>query len=128
MQTMSLMQNLIHKLKAIEKIQQYDIWLADLNPARGPIPGKIRPVVIIQSNLFNNYIDTTIVCPITSNIVEDINYLRVALIKEQVDKKSDILLDQLRTIENRKLIKKLSRLNFNQIKKMQRNLQIVLDL
>ncbi len=128
MQTMSLMQNLIHKLKAIEKIQQYDIWLADLNPARGPIPGKIRPVVIIQSNLFNNYIDTTIVCPITSNIVEDINYLRVALIKEQVDKKSDILLDQLRTIENRKLIKKLSRLNFNQIKKMKRNLQIVLDL
>lgn len=125
---MSLMQNLIHKLKAIEKIQQYDIWLADLNPARGPIPGKIRPVVIIQSNLFNNYIDTTIVCPITSNIVEDINYLRVALIKEQVDKKSDILLDQLRTIENRKLIKKLSRLNFNQIKKMKRNLQIVLDL
>jgi mRNA interferase MazF len=122
------MQNLIHKLKAIEKIQQYDIWLADLNPARGPIPGKIRPVVIIQSNLFNNYIDTTIVCPITSNIVEDINYLRVALIKEQVDKKSDILLDQLRTIENRKLIKKLSRLNFNQIKKMKRNLQIVLDL
>ena len=125
---MSLMQNLIHKLKVIEKIQQYDIWLADLNPARGPIPGKIRPVVIIQSNLFNNYIDTTIVCPITSNIVEDINYLRVALIKEQVDKKSDILLDQLRTIENRKLIKKLSRLNFNQIKKMKRNLQIVLDL
>lgn len=102
--------------------------MADLNPARGPIPGKIRPVVIIQSNLFNNYIDTTIVCPITSNIVEDINYLRVALIKEQVDKKSDILLDQLRTIENRKLIKKLSRLNFNQIKKMKRNLQIVLDL
>ncbi len=128
MQTMSLMQNLIHKLKVIEKIQQYDIWLADLNPARGPIPGKIRPVVIIQSNLFNNYIDTTIVCPITSNIVEDINYLRVALIKEQVDKKSDILLDQLRTIQNRKLIKKLSRLNFNQIKKMKRNLQIVLDL
>ena len=128
MQTMSLMQNLIHKLKAIEKIQQYDIWLADLNPARGPIPGKIRPVVIIQSNLYNNNNDTTIVCPITSNIVEDINYLRVALIKEQVDKRSDILLDQLRTIENRKLIKKLSRLNYDQIKKMKRNLQIVLDL
>lgn len=102
--------------------------MADLNPARGPIPGKIRPVVIIQSNLYNNNNDTTIVCPITSNIVEDINYLRVALIKEQVDKRSDILLDQLRTIENRKFIKKLSRLNYDQIKKMKRNLQIVLDL
>ena len=102
--------------------------MADLNPARGPIPSKIRPVVIVQSNLYNNESDTTIVCPIASNIVEGINYLRVALIKEQVDKQSAILLDQLRTIENRKLIKKLSRLNFNQIKKMKRNLQIVLDL
>ena len=60
--------------------------------------------------------------------IEDINYLRVALIKEQIDKRSDILLDQLRTIENRKLIKKLSRLNYDQIKKVKRNLQIVLDL
>lgn len=85
-------------------------------------------MVIVQSNLYNNNIDTTIVCPITSNIVEDINYLRVALIKEQIDKRSDILLDQLRTIENRKFIKKLSRLNYDQIKKMKRNLQIVLDL
>ncbi|MFM1930460.1 MAG: hypothetical protein RL387_1788 [Bacteroidota bacterium] len=128
MQTMNLMQNLIHKYNLIEKILQYDIWLADLNPARGPIPGKIRPVVIVQSNLYNNESDTTIVCPITTNIVEGINYLRVALIKEQVDKQSAILLDQLRTIENRKLIKKLSRLNYDQIKKMKRNLQIILDL
>lgn len=112
----------------IEKIQQYDIWLADLNPARGPIPGKIRPVVIVQSNLYNNITDTTVVCPITTNIVEGINYLRVSLLKEQLDKKSAILLDQIRTVENRKLIKKINRLNYNQIKKMKRNLQIILDL
>lgn len=112
----------------IEKIQQYDIWLADLNPARGPIPGKIRPVVIVQSNLYNNITDTTVVCPITTNIVEGINYLRVSLLKEQLDKKSAILLDQIRTVENRKLIKKISRLNYDQIKKMKRNLQIILDL
>lgn len=112
----------------IEKIQQYDIWLADLNPARGPIPGKIRPVVIVQSNLYNNITDTTVVCPITTNIVEGINYLRVSLLKEQLDKKSAILLDQIRTVENRKLIKKINRLNYDQIKKMKRNLQIILDL
>jgi mRNA interferase MazF len=112
----------------IEKIQQYEIWLADLHPARGPIPGKIRPVVIIQSNLYNNDLETCIVCPITSNIVENIQYLRVQLPKDQLDKKSDVLIDQIRTIENRKLIKKLSKLNNEQIKKIKRNLQIILDL
>jgi mRNA interferase MazF len=106
----------------IEKIQQYEIWLADLHPAKGPIPGKIRPVVIIQSNLYNNDLETCIVCPITSNVVENIQYLRVQLPKDQLDKKSDILIDQIRTI------KKLSKLNNEQIKKIKRNLQIILDL
>lgn len=84
--------------------------------------------MVIQSNLYNNITDTTVVCPITTNIVEGINYLRVSLLKEQLDKKSAILLDQIRTVENRKLIKKISRLNYDQIKKMKRNLQIILDL
>ena len=58
---MRLMQNLILKIVIIEKLQQYDIWLADLNPARGSIPGKIRPVVIIQSNILNKYSISTVV-------------------------------------------------------------------
>ena len=128
MQTMRLMQNLIHKIFIIEKLQQYDIWLADLNPARGSIPGKIRPVVIIQSNILNKYSISTVVCPITSNVLINHELLRVFINKGQLDIDSDILVDHIRTIENKKLIKKISRLNFEQIKKIKKNLMIVLDL
>jgi len=128
MQTMHLMQNLIHKIFIIEKLQQYDIWLADLNPARGSIPGKIRPVVIIQSNILNKYSISTVVCPITSNVLINHELLRVFVNKGQLDIDSDILVDHIRTIENKKLIKKISRLNFEQIKKIKKSLMIVLDL
>ena len=125
---MRLMQNLIHKIFIIEKLQQYDIWLADLNPARGSIPGKIRPVVIIQSNILNKYSISTVVCPITSNVLINHELLRVFINKGQLDIDSDILVDHIRTIENKKLIKKISRLNFEQIKKIKESLMIVLDL
>lgn len=127
-QTMRLMQNLIPKLFIIEKVQQYDIWLADLNPAKGSIPGKIRPVVIIQSNILNKYSMSTVICPITTNVLINHALLRVLIPKGQLDLDSDILIDQIRTIENKKLIKKISRLNYEQIKKIKKGLMIVLDL
>jgi len=122
------MQNLILKIVIIEKLQQYDIWLADLNPARGSIPGKIRPVVIIQSNILNKYSISTVDCPITSNVLINHELLRVFVNKGQLDIDSDILVDHIRTIENKKLIKKISRLNFEQIKKINKNFMIFLDL
>lgn len=83
-QTMRLMQNLIHKLFIIEKVQQYDIWLADLNPAKGSIPGKIRPVVIIQSNILNKYSMSTVICPITTNVLINHALLRVLIPKDNL--------------------------------------------
>jgi len=110
-----------------ELIKQYDIWLANLNPASGSIPGKVRPVVIIQSDLLNNQLESTIVCPITSNVIEEAKILRVHIPKGQLDTESDILVDQIRTIDNGKLIQKISRLNYDQIKRIKKSLEIVLD-
>jgi len=110
-----------------ELIKQYDIWLANLNPASGSIPGKLRPVVIIQSDLLNNQLESTIVCPITSNVIQEAKILRVHIPKSQLDTESDILVDQIRTIDNGKLIQKISRLNYDQIKRIKKSLEIVLD-
>lgn len=110
-----------------ELIKQYDIWLANLNPASGSIPGKVRPVLIIQSNLLNNQLESTIVCPITSNVIQEAKILRVHIPKGQLDTESDILVDQIRTIDNGKLIQKISRLNYDQIKRIKKSLEIVLD-
>jgi mRNA interferase MazF len=63
------------------KIKQYDIWIADLSPTRGTEPGKIRPVVIIQTDLLNDLHLSTIVCPITTNVQPEAELLRVHLKK-----------------------------------------------
>jgi mRNA interferase MazF len=108
------------------KINQYDIWLANLNPSKGVEPGKTRPVVVIQTNLLNEIHPSTIVCPITSKVNKEAVILRVSL--HQLDKESDVLVDQIRAIDNNRLLKKLGRLNKEQIQKLTRNIKIVLDL
>ena len=110
------------------KIKQYDIWLANLNPAKGTEPGKIRPVIIIQTDLLNNTHPSTLICPITTNVLENVDILRIHLKKGQTDVKSDVLLDQIRAIDNKRLIEKLGKLDTNQIKKIQHNLKVILDL
>jgi len=110
------------------KIKQFDIWLADLNPSRGTEPGKTRPVVIIQTNLLNDTHLSTVVCPITSNVQPEINLMRIHLKKGQLDKLSDVLVDQISAIDNKRFIKKVGQLNKDQIMKIKDNIRIVLDL
>ncbi|QEK51623.1 type II toxin-antitoxin system PemK/MazF family toxin [Pedobacter aquae] len=110
------------------KIKQFDIWLADLNPSRGTEPGKIRPVVVIQTDLLNDIHPSTIICPITTNVQQDIQILRVHLNENQLDKLSDILVDQIRAIDNKRLMSKLGELTQNQKEKLKANLRIVLDI
>jgi mRNA interferase MazF len=109
-------------------IKQFDIWLADLNPCIGTEPGKKRPVVIVQTDLLNETHLSTLICPITSNVQQEIELLRVHLKKGQLDKISDVLVDQLRAIDNKRFISKLGQLNRDQIQQLKSNLKIVLDL
>lgn len=110
------------------KIKQFDIWLADLNPSRGTEPGKTRPVVVVQTDLLNEEHSSTLICPITTNVISSIDILRVHLKSSQLDKLSDILVDQIRAIDNQRFIKKLGQLTKTQQIKLKDNLRIVLDL
>ena len=108
------------------KVNQYEIWLANLNPSKGVEPGKTRPVVVIQTNLLNEIHPSTIVCPITSKVNKEAKILRVAL--NQLDKESDILVDQIRAIDKVRLLKKVGKLNKTQIQQLIRSVKIVLDI
>lgn len=110
------------------KRKQYDIWLADLNPRMGTEPGKTRPVVIIQTDLLNEVHPSTMICPVTSNINPDVQLLRVHLDCDQLDKPSDVLVDQIRAIDNSRLIQKIGVLNDDQIRTLKRNVRILLDI
>jgi mRNA interferase MazF len=110
------------------KIKQYDIWLADLNPSSGTELGKTRPVVVVQTDLLNETHLSTLICPITTNVQKEIKLLRVHLKKAQLDKLSDILVDQVRAIYNKRLLRKLGQLTKEQKTDIKANLRIVLDI
>jgi len=112
------------------KLKQYEIWIADLNPRFGTETGKTRPVVIIQTDLLNKFHPSTIVCPITTNVRPDTEILRVHLTKGMAKLKEDcdIMIDQIRAIDNKRLLKKIGQLDKEQIELIKTNLSIVLDI
>ncbi len=112
------------------KLKQYDIWIADLNPRFGTETGKTRPVVIVQTDLLNKYHPSTIICPITTNVNLDAEILRVHLSKGSAKLKEDcdIMIDQVRAIDNKRLLKKIGELNQEQINFIKSNLEIIFDL
>jgi mRNA interferase MazF len=110
------------------EIRQFDIWLANLNPGKGTEPGKTRPVVVVQTDLLNDTHLSTLICPLTTNIQPKLEYLRVHLSKGQLESLSDVLVDQVRAIDNTRFISKLGRLTQNQQIKLKANLRIMLDL
>jgi mRNA interferase MazF len=112
-------------------IKQFEIWLADLNPQIGTEPGKTRPVLIVQTNLLNKIPHpSTIVCPLTSNVKMESEILRIYLEQgtANLTQPSDIMIDQIRAIDNKRLINKIGQLPDRLIEKVKENLQIILDL
>lgn len=112
------------------KISQFEIWMADLNPRMGTEPGKVRPVVVVQTDLLNSLHPSTIICPITTNVHADATLLRVHLRKRDHGLKddSDIMLDQLRAIDNRRLVRRLGKLDRTKIERLKANMKVILDL
>jgi mRNA interferase MazF len=112
-------------------INQYDIWIADLSPRTGSEPGKKRPVLIVQSDLLNSLSHpSTIICPITTRVKKGSDILRVHIKKgtAQLNQDCDIMIDQVRAIDNRRLVRKLGALPQSIAAKVGENLSIVLDL
>lgn len=108
-------------------INQFEIWIADLNPQIGTEAGKTRPVLIIQTNLLNECEHpSTIICPMTTKITQS-ELLRVN-IDGILDENCDIMIDQIRAIDNKRLIKKVGKLPTSSIKKVKQNLLDILDL
>ncbi|HKN01697.1 MAG TPA: type II toxin-antitoxin system PemK/MazF family toxin [Candidatus Binataceae bacterium] len=83
-----------------------EVWLATLNPRRGAEPGKTRPVLIVQAQaLMAAGHPTTVIIPLTTNLVEEAEPLRVRIpAADRLRQASDLLIDQIRSIDNGRLI------------------------
>lgn len=111
--------------------KQYEIWIADLNPQIGTEPSKTRPVLVIQTNLLNKIPHpSTIICPITTKVEKNAEILRVHLKKgmANLNETCDIMIDQMRAIDNARLIKKIGDLPSSLIDRVKENILITLDL
>ena len=102
--------------------------MADLNPRMGTEPGKIRPVVVIQTNLLNNTHPSTMICPMSTKIVPEATILRIHIPEREtgLNKDSDILVDQIRAIDNRRFKKHIGKLNTHHQEKLLENLKILI--
>jgi len=86
-------------------IRKFHVYTADLNPRFGTEPGKIRPVIVVQTNLLNQAHPSVIICPITTRVNRKAKILRIHLKEGEAGLKSDsdIIVDQIRAIDNRRL-------------------------
>ncbi|MCF8129459.1 MAG: type II toxin-antitoxin system PemK/MazF family toxin [Deltaproteobacteria bacterium] len=89
-------------------IKRYEIYFADLNPTIGSEIKKVRPVVIISQDEMNQYLETVVICPLTSKLHPQ---WRSRLQINCANKIAEIAVDQIRTISKRRLRKKIDRLS-----------------
>ena len=108
-----------------------EVWLADLNPQHGTEPGKTRPVLVVQAQaLLDAEHPSTLVVPLTTRLDDDAEPLRIRVpASGKLRKESDLLIDQLRAIDNHRLVDgPLTRLSPAQLQKVDQALSEILDL
>jgi len=112
------------------EIRRGDIFWVKLEPVTGSEQGGIRPCLIIQNNYGNKYSPLTIVAPITSKKFNKEFPTNVFISKEdsRLNRDSTILLNQIRTIDKSRLIKKVGPLDSYILSKVDKALKISLAL
>lgn len=94
-------------------VKRGDIYYADLSPVVGSEQGGIRPVLIVQNDVGNKYSPTVIAAAITSQInkAKMPTHIELAAKEYGLNKDSVILLEQIRTIDKRRLREKIGRID-----------------
>ncbi len=111
-------------------VKRGDIYYADLSPVVGSEQGGIRPVLIVQNDVGNKYSPTVIAAAITSQKEKsklpthiELNSLNCGLSRDSV-----VLLEQIRTIDKRRLKEKMGRLDEDSMNHVNRALSISFGL
>jgi mRNA interferase MazF len=112
------------------EIKKGDILLVNFEPVKGSEQGRIRPALVIQNDIINKFSPLTIVAPITSKIYEKEYITNILLEKKDSGLKLDstILINQLRAIDKRRIIKKICCLDIYTMNKVDTAIKICLDI
>jgi len=100
-----------------------DIVTVNLNPKRGHEVGKIRPAVIISNDDENNILDTVILMPLTTDLLDDMQPYRVRIKKrDNLKQNSDVLINQVRTLSKQRIKTKIATITQEEYQNIIQNL------
>ncbi len=111
-------------------IKRGDIFYADLSPVIGSEQGGVRPVLIVQNDVGNKYSPTVIAAAITSQInkAKLPTHIEISAQDYGLAKDSVILLEQIRTIDKKRLREKIGRLDDELMEKVNEALSVSFGL
>ena len=90
-----------------QTIGRYGVYLADLDPVRGREISKTRPVVVVSHDTMNRFLDTVVVCPLTTKLHPR---WRSRVQTVCAGRKAEIAVDQIRTVSKQRLGRRLDEL------------------
>lgn len=88
-------------------VGRYGVYLADLDPVRGREISKTRPVVVVSHDNMNRFLDTVVVCPLTTKLHPR---WRSRVQTVCAGRKAEIAVDQIRTVSKQRLGRRLDEL------------------
>ena len=111
-------------------IKRGDIYYAELSPVMGAEIGGLRPVVVISNDQINRFASTVVVAAITSKKITLNSSCVILFSTENIGLVKDcaILLDQIRTLDKRRLKEKMGHIDDEKMKRVDRALQVSLNL
>ena len=113
------------------EIRRGHLYIVDFNPRVRTKPGKLRPTVVLQSDLVNEAgYPSTIVIPTTTRLVDDPGILRMRIKKGQggLARDSDLLLGQLIAVANESFQKEIGVLPDELTEELEKRVRIILSL
>ena len=92
--------------------KQRDLVIVNLYPKKGDEVGKIRPCIVLSNTLDNRELETLIVMPLSTKLIEDVYPYRVRLSKRKsLHNESDVLVNQLRTVSKKRVLEYLGQIS-----------------
>ena len=113
------------------EIRRGHVYLVDFNPRIRTKPGKVRPAIVLQSDLASEAgYPSTMVVPTTTRLVENAGLLRLRLKRGTagIDHDSDVLIGQILAIANESFRRELGVLDTGLMRELERRIRIVLEL
>ena len=109
-------------------IKRGEIYFADLSPVVGSEQGGVRPVLVIQNDVGNKFSPTVIVSAITSQLTKAKlpTHIELSSTEYHLPKNSVVLLEQIRTLDKRRLKEKISVLDERKMREINRAILVSL--